>query len=271
MQERRHGFDCRPARRPAPMPPRGCTCPPKVARPSPWVALTAVPSSPLQAHAATPAELRERIEAERARAPVPRPARRRRRPAASSTSRPARAAERRPRRRQRREPALGHGGLAAARRARAHRGASGRSATTACRATAPTSTATRICGPHAPARRRRRPRRADRRSPTAAREAEDSTPDRRSPVPRLSLARPARRPSARSWSRSRARTSTTSSPRRRPTQTSPASCTCSVDAVKAHLRSLFQRFGIEHLPQNQKRSRLVAEALQSGVVATRDL
>ena len=45
----------------------------------------------------------------------------------------------------------------------------------------------------------------------------------------------------------------------------------SVDAVKGHLRSLFARFGIEHLPQNQKRSRLVAEALQSGVVAPRDL
>jgi pSer/pThr/pTyr-binding forkhead associated (FHA) protein len=45
----------------------------------------------------------------------------------------------------------------------------------------------------------------------------------------------------------------------------------SVDAVKSHLRSLFQRFGIEHLPQNQKRSRLVAEALQAGVISTRDL
>jgi DNA-binding MarR family transcriptional regulator len=45
----------------------------------------------------------------------------------------------------------------------------------------------------------------------------------------------------------------------------------SVDAVKSHLRSLYQRFGIEHLPQNQKRSRLVAEALQSGVLSTRDL
>ena len=42
----------------------------------------------------------------------------------------------------------------------------------------------------------------------------------------------------------------------------------SVDAVKSHLRTLFARFGIEHLPQNQKRSRLVAEALQSGVIAT---
>ena len=45
----------------------------------------------------------------------------------------------------------------------------------------------------------------------------------------------------------------------------------SVDAVKAHLRTLFQRFGIEHLAQNQKRSRLVAEALQSGLISTRDL
>jgi DNA-binding CsgD family transcriptional regulator len=45
----------------------------------------------------------------------------------------------------------------------------------------------------------------------------------------------------------------------------------SVDAVKAHLRLLFQRFGIEDLPPNQKRSRLVAEALQSGIVAQREL
>ncbi|MBI5103888.1 MAG: FHA domain-containing protein [Solirubrobacterales bacterium] len=45
----------------------------------------------------------------------------------------------------------------------------------------------------------------------------------------------------------------------------------SVDAIKAHLRQLFQRFGIEDLPQNQKRSRLVAEALQRGLVNPRDL
>jgi pSer/pThr/pTyr-binding forkhead associated (FHA) protein/DNA-binding CsgD family transcriptional regulator len=45
----------------------------------------------------------------------------------------------------------------------------------------------------------------------------------------------------------------------------------SVDAVKAHLRMLFQRFGIQDLPPNQKRSRLVAEALQSGIVSPRDL
>src|SRR3954452_13644402 len=45
----------------------------------------------------------------------------------------------------------------------------------------------------------------------------------------------------------------------------------SVDAVKSHLRSLFQRFGIEQLPQNQKRSRLVAEAFQCGMLSQRDL
>jgi pSer/pThr/pTyr-binding forkhead associated (FHA) protein len=45
----------------------------------------------------------------------------------------------------------------------------------------------------------------------------------------------------------------------------------SIDAVKSHLRTLFQRVGIEHLPQNQKRSRLVADALQSGLISTRDL
>jgi pSer/pThr/pTyr-binding forkhead associated (FHA) protein len=45
----------------------------------------------------------------------------------------------------------------------------------------------------------------------------------------------------------------------------------SVDAVKAHLRALFGRFGIEHLPQNQKRSRLVAEAFRQGVLHPRDL
>jgi pSer/pThr/pTyr-binding forkhead associated (FHA) protein len=44
----------------------------------------------------------------------------------------------------------------------------------------------------------------------------------------------------------------------------------SVDAVKAHLRSLFERFGLEDLPQNQKRARLAAVALLQGVVTARD-
>jgi pSer/pThr/pTyr-binding forkhead associated (FHA) protein len=45
----------------------------------------------------------------------------------------------------------------------------------------------------------------------------------------------------------------------------------SVDAVKTHLRALFSKFGIEDLPQNQKRIRLVELALKSGVVTPRDL
>jgi pSer/pThr/pTyr-binding forkhead associated (FHA) protein len=44
----------------------------------------------------------------------------------------------------------------------------------------------------------------------------------------------------------------------------------SVDAVKAHLRVLFDRFGLGDLPQNEKRSRLVSIALDSGVLARHD-
>jgi hypothetical protein len=45
----------------------------------------------------------------------------------------------------------------------------------------------------------------------------------------------------------------------------------SVDAVKTHLRALFAKFGIEQLPQNQKRVRLAELALKSGIVTPRDL
>jgi pSer/pThr/pTyr-binding forkhead associated (FHA) protein len=45
----------------------------------------------------------------------------------------------------------------------------------------------------------------------------------------------------------------------------------SIDAVKTHLRVVFQKFGVEHLPQNQKRARLVERALQSGIVSEREL
>jgi DNA-binding CsgD family transcriptional regulator len=45
----------------------------------------------------------------------------------------------------------------------------------------------------------------------------------------------------------------------------------SVDAIKTHLRALFAKFGIETLPQNQKRVRLVELALKSGVVTLREL
>jgi pSer/pThr/pTyr-binding forkhead associated (FHA) protein len=45
----------------------------------------------------------------------------------------------------------------------------------------------------------------------------------------------------------------------------------SVEAVKTHLRTLFHKFGIEHLPQNQKRARLVELAFVTGQVSKRDL
>ena len=44
-----------------------------------------------------------------------------------------------------------------------------------------------------------------------------------------------------------------------------------LDAVKNHLRVLFQRFEIGDLPQNQKRARLVECAFQWGLVSERDL
>jgi pSer/pThr/pTyr-binding forkhead associated (FHA) protein len=44
----------------------------------------------------------------------------------------------------------------------------------------------------------------------------------------------------------------------------------SVDAVKAQLRALFERFGLAHLPQNEKRARLARAALAAGAVAPHD-
>jgi pSer/pThr/pTyr-binding forkhead associated (FHA) protein len=45
----------------------------------------------------------------------------------------------------------------------------------------------------------------------------------------------------------------------------------SVDAVKGHLRILFDRFGLSELPQNEKRARLAEAALRSGAVRVGDL
>jgi len=45
----------------------------------------------------------------------------------------------------------------------------------------------------------------------------------------------------------------------------------SVDAVKGHLRALFARFGIEELPQNEKRLRLVERAFETGAVSRHEL
>jgi pSer/pThr/pTyr-binding forkhead associated (FHA) protein len=45
----------------------------------------------------------------------------------------------------------------------------------------------------------------------------------------------------------------------------------SVDAVKKHLRALFEKFGVEHLPQNEKRARLVERAFAGGFISDREL
>lgn len=45
----------------------------------------------------------------------------------------------------------------------------------------------------------------------------------------------------------------------------------SVDAVKTHMRALFEKLGVGELPQNQKRVALVERALNSGVVNQREL
>jgi DNA-binding CsgD family transcriptional regulator len=45
----------------------------------------------------------------------------------------------------------------------------------------------------------------------------------------------------------------------------------SVDAVKTHLRALFEKFGVGDLPQNQKRVALVERALGSGLITEREL
>jgi len=45
----------------------------------------------------------------------------------------------------------------------------------------------------------------------------------------------------------------------------------SVDAVKSHLRALFETFGVGDLPQNAKRTALAERAVRSGTVTPRDL
>ena len=45
----------------------------------------------------------------------------------------------------------------------------------------------------------------------------------------------------------------------------------SVDAVKKHMRSLFEKFEVQHLPQNEKRARLVERAFAGGFISDRSL
>jgi hypothetical protein len=50
-----------------------------------------------------------------------------------------------------------------------------------------------------------------------------------------------------------------------------AALVLSTEAIKTHMRGLFERFGIGDLPQNQKRAKLVETALRAGVVTDRHL
>ena len=45
----------------------------------------------------------------------------------------------------------------------------------------------------------------------------------------------------------------------------------SVDAVKTHMRALFDKFGVGDVPQNQKRAKLVERAFQSGAIGPKNL
>jgi hypothetical protein len=45
----------------------------------------------------------------------------------------------------------------------------------------------------------------------------------------------------------------------------------SVDTVKGTLRALFEAFGVDDLPQNEKRANLALQALRTGVITPRDL
>jgi DNA-binding CsgD family transcriptional regulator len=45
----------------------------------------------------------------------------------------------------------------------------------------------------------------------------------------------------------------------------------SVEAVKTHIRALFERFGVGDLPRQAKRAELVKRAFQSGAITQRDL
>lgn len=45
----------------------------------------------------------------------------------------------------------------------------------------------------------------------------------------------------------------------------------SIDTVKSTLRALFEVFGVDDLPQNQKRASLALQALRTGAIARRDL
>jgi DNA-binding NarL/FixJ family response regulator len=45
----------------------------------------------------------------------------------------------------------------------------------------------------------------------------------------------------------------------------------SIEAVKSHLRALYEKTGLDALPQREKRVRLVEQALQGGLVSRHEL
>lgn len=45
----------------------------------------------------------------------------------------------------------------------------------------------------------------------------------------------------------------------------------SIEGVKTHLRGLFEIFGVQQVPQNEKRAMLVERAFLAGVITERDL
>jgi len=45
----------------------------------------------------------------------------------------------------------------------------------------------------------------------------------------------------------------------------------SVETVKFHLHALFALFGLDELPQHRKRATLARQALERGVISSRDL
>ena len=84
---------------------------------------------------------------------------------------------------------------------------------------------------------------------------------------------PASRPRSAACSSRSAGRSRTGPPSRRPATNAEiaAELHLSVDAVKTHLRALFEKFELADAPQSSKRLALVQRALQTGLIAERDL
>ena len=193
---------------------------------------------------------------------APRP-RRRGPPAAARARAGRRAPVGRPRSGVRRRARLGREGLARARGARARRrrlGAGGRRA---------------FAQRHVRGRRARdRPAPAARRRPRALRRDDADLPGprghRRRDRPGRGDALAGRSDADAAQGAGRARTARCGRAAawrcRPPTARSREELVLSVEAVKTHMRALFDKFEVEDLPHNQKRTRLAELALQAGVV-----